>query len=123
MAEQLTFGRRRVAVQAPPQPVYRLEDPNPQLEAFRASLKSAPLSEDAEFAQWRRRQRPRRLMVILVGVAFLAPGVICFIFQAPWWVSLGLEIAGFAATDWRRRERKRQSKEIAAWTPSSNPGA
>jgi hypothetical protein len=93
----------------------RLEAWSPQLEAFVASLKDAEPSEAAEFARWRRRQFPRRLLIILLSLALLAPGVVCFAVQAPLWVSLTVEAAGLAANAWLRRERRRTASAIAAW--------
>jgi len=127
MAEQQTFGQRRApqpsqGAMRPARPIPVAEPDSPELEAFRASLKDLRPGQDAEFAQWRRAQSPRRLLLFLVGAAFLAPGAICFALQAPWWVSLGLELAGFAANAWRRRERQRLSQDIAAWTPSAGGG-
>jgi hypothetical protein len=106
----------------PARPIPVAEPDSPELQAFRASLKDIRPGEDAEFAQWRRAQRPQRLLVFLVSLVFLAPGAVCFVLQAPWWVSLGLELAGFAANDWRRRERKRLAQAITDWTPSSGGG-
>ena len=126
MAEQRTFGRRRApqpdtAWPRPPvpRPIPVADPDSPQLQAFRASLKAVRPGQDAEFAQWTRAQRPQRLLVFLVGLAFLAPGAVCFALQAPWWVSLSLELAGLAANAWRRRERQRLARDIAAWTPSA----
>jgi hypothetical protein len=87
------------------------------LEAFAASIRDANASDAAEFARWRRDQLPRRLLIILLRFALLAPGVICMLAQAPWWISLGLEGAGLAANGWLRRERRRQASAIAAWAP------
>jgi hypothetical protein len=87
------------------------------MDAFAASIRDADGSDVAEFARWRRSQVPRRLLIILVGLALLAPGLVCVALQAPWWVSLGLEAAGLAANGWLRRERRRQASAIAAWAP------
>ena len=119
MAQQVTFGRRSVGspAPAPARTPGRLEPLSPELEAFAASIKDAQPSDVDEFARWRRHQSPRRLLTILVGIALMAPGVVCFIVQAPWWVSLSLEAGGFAANGWLRRERRRQASAIAAWAP------
>jgi hypothetical protein len=87
------------------------------LDAFAASIRDAQRSEVAEFARWRRGQVPRRLLIVLVGLALLAPGLVCVVLQAPWWVSLSLEAAGLAANGWLRRERRRHASAIAAWAP------
>jgi len=120
MAEQATFGRRKVVSPPPPPPARKPVQPeasSPQLEAFAASVRAARASDAAEFAEWRREQLPRRLLVVLVGLALLAPGLICIVIQAPWWLSLGLEAAGLAANAWLRYERRRQASAIAAWEP------
>ena len=101
----------------------RLQAWSPQLEAFVASLTDAEPSEAAEFARWRRRQLPNRLLVVVLGLALMAPGLICFAVQAPWWVALGLEAAGVAANVWLRRERRRNAAAIAGWAPDRQPGA
>lgn len=121
MAQQATFGRRgvRSPVSAPAPTPDRPEPSNPELEAFAASIRGAQAGEAAEFARWRRDQAPRRLLMILVRLALLAPGLFCFLVQAPWWVSLTLEGAGLAANGWLRRERRRQASAIVAWTPDS----
>src|ERR1700744_3018172 len=95
----------------------RLEAWSPQLEAFVASLKDAEPSEAAEFARWRQQQLPNRLLVFVLGVALLAPGLICFLVHAQFWVSLAVEAAGFAANIWLRHERRRNAAAIAGWTP------
>ncbi|MGZ3371220.1 MAG: hypothetical protein ACXWK1_19905 [Caulobacteraceae bacterium] len=124
MAQQVTFGRRGVRSPTPaPSPIRtpdRPEPSSPELEAFAASIKDAELSDAAEFARWRRQQYPRRLLIILVGLALLAPGLVCFVVQAPLWVSLGLEAAGLFANGWLRQERRRQASAIAAWTPAGD---
>jgi hypothetical protein len=117
MAEQATFGRRSVRAPAPARTPGRPEPSNPELEAFAASVRDGQASDVAEFARWRREQFPRTLLMILVRFALLAPGLACFAFHAPLWVSLGLEVAGLVANGWLRRERRRQASAIAAWTP------
>ena len=117
MAEQVTFGRRGVSPPAPARTPPRPEPSSPELEAFAASIRDAKLSDAAEFARWRRKQLPRRLLMILVRLALIAPGLVCFAVHAPWWVSAGLEVAGVAANAWVRGERRRQVSAIAAWAP------
>ena len=127
MTQQVTFGRRGVRPPAPepaPAPAsaparepVRVEPSSPELEAFAASIRQARASDVAEFAQWRRDQRPRRVLIIVLRFALLTPGLVCFLFQAPWWISLGLEAAGLAANGWLRRERRRQASAIAGWSP------
>jgi hypothetical protein len=117
MAEQVTFGRRRVSPQAAARASRQPETSSADLEAFAASIRNERASDVAEFARWRRDQFPRRLLMILVSLALLTPGLVCFAVQAPWWVSLSLGAAGLAANAWLRWERRRQASAIAAWTP------
>ena len=121
MARQATFGRRGIRSPAPTstpgRAPGRIEPSSPGLDAFAATLRNAEASDVAEFARWRRRQFPRRLLIILVGLGLMAPGLVCLIVQAPLWVSLSLEAAGLAANGWLRRERRRQAAAIAAWAP------
>jgi hypothetical protein len=121
MAQQETFGRK-APQSAAPKPVRRPDGPeplSPELAAFAKSIRSARDSDVDEFARWRREQLPRRLSVILVGIALMTPGLVCLIAQAPLWVSLGLEAAGLAANVWLRHERRRQASDIAGWTPGN----
>jgi hypothetical protein len=118
MAEPQTFGRRGSAPQAfvPPPPA---DEPfSPELEAFRASLKAVAQegAEDQAFDAWLRAQRWRRWRLIGLRLAFLAPGLLCFLFQAPWWASFGLEGLGLFANGWIKTERKKQASEIAGWS-------
>ena len=121
MVQQATFGRRGIRSPTPTSAPVRapglLEPSSPELDAFAATIKDAELSDVAEFARWRRRQFPRRLLIILVGLGLMAPGLVCLIVRAPLWVSLSLEAAGLAANGWLRRERRRQASAIAAWAP------
>ena len=121
MAEQVIFGRR--GARPPEPPPARVAAPpgpsSPELEAFAASIRDARLSDAAEFARWRRRQLPRRLLMILVRLALVAPGLLCFAVHAPWWISSGLEVAGVAANAWVRGERRRQVSAIAGWEPEA----
>ena len=119
MAEPVTFGRRSVRPPGPAPPPAQPESPRPDLEAFAASVRGAQASDVDEFARWRRRQFPRRLLMLLVRFALLTPGLVCFALHAPWWVSLCLEAAGLAANGRLRRERRRQASAIAAWAPDS----
>jgi hypothetical protein len=126
MAGSQTFGRRGLSDAAPrvartaPGPG---EAPNPQLEAFRASLKGgAPeggLGEDQAFEAWMRAQRPRRWRLIGLRLAFLAPGLFLFLFNAPTPVTLIVEALGLVANAWIKTERVRQAREIARWSAES----
>ncbi len=121
MPQQATFGRRVAPAQPPARPPF---DPNrlsPEAEAFRAAIGDGHGGELDDFAQWRRAQRPRRVLVIALGVAFMAPGLLCFLVQAPWEASIAFSLAGVAVNGWLRRERQRQAREIAQWTPPGVP--
>jgi hypothetical protein len=129
VADSHTFGRRGLSSAPPPRapagprPIAS-EPPNPRLEAFRASLKGRPaaeeLSEDQAFEQWLRARRPRLWLLIGVRLAFLAPGLLCFAFHAPWWVSLTIEGAGLFANGWIKTERARQAQAIARWSAQAD---
>jgi hypothetical protein len=94
-----------------------VEPSSEALEALRASLKAEPpRGDDHAFDAWLRAQRWRRWRLIGVRLAFLAPGLFCFLLQAPGWVSLGVEGAGLVANAWMRTERKKQASEIAGWS-------
>ena len=114
-----TFGRRqhlpplpplgsekRIRKSRPP----RSEQP-PKIEA-KAKPKPAP---DSEFTAWRKAQAPRSALFWLASLALMAPGIACFLAQAPWQMSAVVEAAGLVAGGWLRRERKRRLAEIAAW--------
>jgi hypothetical protein len=121
MAEQVTFGRKNVRPPEPapaPEPASTQVQPeasNPELEAFAASIRDSKASDVEAFAEWRREQAPRRLLMLLLRFALLTPGLVCFAFHAPLWLSIGLEVAGVAANAWMRGERRRQASAIAAW--------
>lgn len=115
----MTFGRRPVPSATVSRVSCDAEQLSPRAEAFLAAMGDGQGDEVAVFTQWRRAQQPRRLLLIAVGAAFVAPGLLCFVFQAPWWVSIGLSVAGVGVNGWLRSERQRQAREIAAWTPPS----
>lgn len=117
MEQQVTFGRKGVRSPEPARGPDGPEPSSPDLEAFAASIRDTQLSDAAEFARWRRQQAPRRLLMFLIGLVLMAPGLVCFAVQAPWWVSLSLEAAGLVANGWLRGERRRQASTIAAWAP------
>ena len=118
MAERTTFGRRRApSPPSPPRQTANVHALGPEAEAFRRELSAARPAERSDFADWRRTQQGKRLLAWLLTLALLSPGVLCFVFQTPWTVSGGLELAGIAANWWLRRERRRHLKEIAGWEP------
>jgi hypothetical protein len=114
--EPTTFGRKPAAPAA--QPPLERTDPNAlsvQAEAFRKSLKSGATAGQSDFADWRRSQQGRRAIFWIASIAMLVPGVISFVVDMPFSLSLGLEVLGIAGNWWLRRERKRHLKEIATW--------
>ena len=117
MAPGTTFGRKRAASAAAPGNLRVPQTLSPQAEAFRASLRRTPSDADEDFANWRRATRPRRWMAWAIGLALMSPGLLCFVFQAPLSVSIGLEIAGGVANTWLRRERRRHLRAITNWDP------
>ena len=129
MVEPNTFGRRaapqlRAKLPASPHPstTTPAADPiTPEAEAFRATLAASRLPSSA-FDDWRRSQLGRQALTTAVALAFLSPGLLCFAFNAPLELSIGLELAGFAVNAWLRRERRRRRAEILAWEePASAP--
>src|SRR5580658_519283 len=96
-------------------PPVRTDALSPQAEAFRKSLKSEPSGGQSEFAEWRRSQRGRRAIFWIASILLLAPGVISFLVDMPFSLSLGLEVLGIVGNGWLRYERKRRLKEIATW--------
>ena len=124
MAQAPSFGRRQVpgslpapgavAQRFPPRPP---EQVSAAAEAFAASLREGrvALGEDTAFDDWLKTQRARRLRFLAVRFGLLAPGLLCFVFDAPVTLSFGLEIAGMIANVWVKTERKRQAEEIATW--------
>jgi len=117
MASGTTFGRRHAAKASWPREPSGRRQLSPQAGAFRASLKSEPISVEEDFSQWRKARRSRRLMTWIVGVALTSPGLLCFLLQAPLAVSIALEIAGVAANAWLRHERHKHLRAISAWRP------
>jgi hypothetical protein len=115
VAASTTFGRKRPSGAAPPR--NSTEGLSPQAEAFRAQLRSNPGKAEDDFADWSRATRPGRWMAWATGLALMSPGLLCFLFQAPLPVSIGLEIAGGVANAWLRRERRRHLRAIANWNP------
>ena len=117
MATGTTFGRKREPSAAAPRNLRVPETLSPQAEAFRAQLRSNPNDAVKDFADWRRATRPRRWMAWAIGLALMSPGLLCFVFQAPLSVSIGLEIAGGVVNAWLRRERRRHLRAITNWDP------
>jgi len=113
--EPTTFGRKAPASlpRAPePADVHGL---SADAEAFRKTLKADGPTGKSDFAHWRRSQQGRRVVFWLASILLLTPGVISFVVDMPFSLSLGLEVLGIAGNWWLRRERKRHLKEIATW--------
>lgn len=130
MSEQISFGRRaplapapRVAlapsVPPPPRVVTASEAGaealSPEAESFRAKLALDRQPSGSGFAGWMRAQQSRRLVAWLATFALLCPGLLCFVFGAPGYVSTGLEITGIVANVWLRQTRRRHLKDITNW--------
>ncbi|HEY3890192.1 MAG TPA: hypothetical protein VGL73_16570 [Caulobacteraceae bacterium] len=115
MPEPTTFGRKPAPGLAKPPDPPDAHALSPQAEAFRKTLKSDRTADPSDFAHWRRTQQGRRAVFWIASIALLAPGVISFVVDMPFSLSLGLEVLGIAGNWWLRRERKRHLKEIAAW--------
>jgi hypothetical protein len=113
--EPTTFGRKPAP--SPPKASEPAAAPglSAQAEAFRKTLKSEGSTGQSDFADWRRTQKGRRAVFWIASIALLAPGVISFIVDMPFSLSLGLEVLGIAGNWWLRRERRRHLKEIATW--------
>ncbi len=120
MAQTSTFGRRGGAGPSAnlARGIGRDAGLSPEAEAFRASLRSADTTQNPDFADWSRTQRPRRAAIFVARIALLMPGVICFAFHAPWYVSIGVQLAGVAANALLRTERRRYLQDVADWKPS-----
>lgn len=88
---------------------------SPEAEAFREALRNGPASSDAQFDQWRKSQRFGRFLQIVLRIALLAPGAVCFALHAPKPVSVALEVSGFAIGWWLRRARKRYIRTVVDW--------
>jgi len=119
MSDARPFGRR----QAAPAPKSRAATPRPaepakgltaEAEAFRAELVASRAAPTA-LTDWRRSLLTRQITAWLITLAFMSPGLLCLLFQAPLAVSGGLEIAGLAVNAWLRRARRRRLSEIVAW--------
>lgn len=122
MPSSASFGRRAAVptLQAPPlQSLPSAGRLSPEAEAFRASLVDVPLGEDAAFLAWRRARRGETLMLWGLTIGFATPGVWSFVMDAPFGVSIGLEVAAFIGNAWLRRRRRKRLGDIAAWRPPS----
>ena len=86
-------------------------------------MRGDPKASDAEFVKWHRSQRFGRFMFVILRLALMTPGVLCFYLHAPKGVSLGLEIGGFVLGWWLNRVRKRYYRTIVDWKyPLDAPG-
>jgi len=93
----------------------------PVAEYVRAVPDEQEYSATSEFADWRRDQRGRWLAAWALGLIFVSPGLLCFLFHAPLGLSVAMEVAGVVANAWVRRERKRRLQEIVHWNPTDEP--
>ena len=115
-----SFGRRQHLPPLPPlghdkrsRKVGRNPSEKPPRPASKAAAK--PPSSDANFAAWRRSQAAGSMVFWLASLALMAPGIACFLAQAPLTISIAVEIAGLVLGGWLRRERRRRLAAIVAW--------
>lgn len=88
---------------------------SPEAEAFRRDMRDGPKSTDKQFDDWRRSQSLGRFLSVVLRVALMSPGALCFFLHAPSSLSFGLEVAGFALGWWLKRARKRYHRTIVDW--------
>lgn len=120
----------RPLASAPPTPRRPPEDAvassdalSPEAEAFRREMRKGSKGADARFEDWHRSQRFGRVMFVVLRLALMTPGVLCFAVHAPRSASFGLEVAGFAIGWWLKRVRKRYYRTIVTWKdPLDEPG-
>jgi len=114
-------GSRRRATNAPTPAVKNsprapaASDLGPRAEALRVQIAADRRAAPSPFDQWRRSQGGQRWLIWGVTLASFSPGLISFIFNAPLWLSIGLEIAAVVGNIWLRRQRSRRMREIVAW--------
>jgi len=118
LAHENVFGRRGSANGPPLHPPTKVETSRPAAEYVRSAPDKQDRSTTSDFADWRRGQRGRWLAAWALGLLFVSPGLLCFLFQAPLGLSVVMEVAGVAANAWVRRERRRRLQEIVQWDPS-----
>jgi hypothetical protein len=120
------FGRREsVIALTPPRPFAAAaanpRDPfSPQIAAFREELAASRATPAAGFGAWRRSRLSGTVLTWAVAIAFMSPGLLCFLLQAPVSDSMGLEVAGVVANIWVRRRRRQRLKDIVAWEEPAN---
>lgn len=116
MSGQIQFGRRAAST-FQPAPVFGAapQSLSPEAEAFRAELAAERRQSGAGFDDWLHTQRTRRRVAWVLTFALLCPGVLCFVFNAPGYVSGGLEAVGVGVNIWLRIDRRRHLKEITNW--------
>jgi hypothetical protein len=117
VSDQNSFGRRKPVVSAVLRSTASQTALSPDAEAFLAKLAAERPAAQSGFAQWMGERRARRTLAWIVGLALLCPGALSFIFNAPAYVSIGLEVMGVVTNVWLRRERRRHLNEIASWEP------
>jgi len=78
-------------------------------------MRDGPKGADAQFTDWRRSQQFGGILMILLRLALMTPGGLCFVLHAPSSVSFGLEITGFVLGWWVKRARKRYIRTIVDW--------
>lgn len=119
MSSTASFGRRQAEPNIAQRGVAPISPPAEPLgaaaEALRAELAQARANGGGSFAAWRRSRRGEQALLWALTLLFAAPGLICFVTQAPLGVSIALEVAAFVGNRWLRRAQRRRLSEIVAW--------
>ena len=100
----------------PPEDWSTASDPlSPEAEAFRREMHEGSKASDVQFDDWRRSQQFSGFIFIILRIALMAPGVLCFALHAPRSVALVLEVLGIGLGWWMKRARKRYHRTIVDW--------
>ena len=92
-----------------------------EAEAFRSEVAASRDASSAAFAGWRRSKSWERWLMLGVQ-AFVVPGIVSFVMDAPLELSIGLEVAAFVGNIWFRVTRRRRMREMVAWQDPADHG-
>ena len=92
-------------------------------ERFKNGLARETAALPGGFAHWKRSRSAVRLLAWLATFGLLASGAIALALQAPASVSAGLELVGFGAGWWLKRQRRQHLTAIKAWAPAPDPAS